>query len=760
MGTNIGIIAAQSIGEPGTQLTMRTFHTGGIFTENTNNQITASYSGRILLPKNIDFTFLKLHKGNIIREADREFILPFINFKKEITNLNLKLNNYLYTYQNHFFKKGQLISETPIRLLNNEIKTFKPMYNLFSGEVFFNNLFVKTINLNKYNLKPSLLCIKSSLIYSIFRDAKIYFSQNLKKNKSFAYFKIISPFNSLIFILNNCIYFYNKNKILIKFNLKKLKYNKANYILSFNLLIKNYDYIEENNIIGYLYLLPKINTSIYSIKQKYSNFFKTFSIVTDNDIFKIYNDKTNPLLDQKNLYIKNLKSKKIGYLMKNVGFTSTFQKAVRIFLDPTIVLHCNHDDLIVKNTLFISLINNHAQNKDIVQDLPKIEMIFELQKPLIKSVLSPMVGVFLKMNFYSTLNKNVSNYSIYSSFVRSNNSKNNNLYTISQTIKINDSNLLLNNNVFDVSLIVIKNSNKKNLNSIINYLVKANNKVIKFKEFSPEYVLKIIRLLAKTNLMNPIVLNLNNNKNKLKIFKINSNDLLIKNRTTFIFLKYKNIIKNYTSKIKFKASDIYNKFIYLGNEIKEDLFNIYDLLNIFYFDYLKNNSNLIAYKKSINKIRLILLNSIQSIYQNQNISISNQHFEILIKQMTSKSQVLNNGDTPLFKNEIIKFTLLEQIYLIFQCLDLKLPFFKPVILSMKSSSTSNNNGFISNAGFQETKKILIKAAIHGTSDWLMGLRECITIGRLQPSGSTFLNYKNYLDNIYLFKDIFYENFKL
>jgi DNA-directed RNA polymerase subunit beta' len=31
LGEVVGIIAAQSIGEPGTQLTMRTFHTGGIF---------------------------------------------------------------------------------------------------------------------------------------------------------------------------------------------------------------------------------------------------------------------------------------------------------------------------------------------------------------------------------------------------------------------------------------------------------------------------------------------------------------------------------------------------------------------------------------------------------------------------------------------------------------------------------------------------------------------------------------------------------
>ncbi len=30
MGTTVGVIAAQSIGEPGTQLTMRTFHSGGV----------------------------------------------------------------------------------------------------------------------------------------------------------------------------------------------------------------------------------------------------------------------------------------------------------------------------------------------------------------------------------------------------------------------------------------------------------------------------------------------------------------------------------------------------------------------------------------------------------------------------------------------------------------------------------------------------------------------------------------------------------
>ena len=42
LGEAVGIIAAQSIGEPGTQLTMRTFHTGGVFTgELSQNVISA-----------------------------------------------------------------------------------------------------------------------------------------------------------------------------------------------------------------------------------------------------------------------------------------------------------------------------------------------------------------------------------------------------------------------------------------------------------------------------------------------------------------------------------------------------------------------------------------------------------------------------------------------------------------------------------------------------------------------------------------------
>ena len=47
IGEAVGVIAAQSIGEPGTQLTMRTFHIGGAAQVAGQSKIEASYDGKI-----------------------------------------------------------------------------------------------------------------------------------------------------------------------------------------------------------------------------------------------------------------------------------------------------------------------------------------------------------------------------------------------------------------------------------------------------------------------------------------------------------------------------------------------------------------------------------------------------------------------------------------------------------------------------------------------------------------------------------------
>jgi DNA-directed RNA polymerase subunit beta' len=63
MGEAVGVIAAQSIGEPGTQLTMRTFHIGGAAQINEQSFIESNFDGKI-----------KIKNKNIARNSDGDLI--------------------------------------------------------------------------------------------------------------------------------------------------------------------------------------------------------------------------------------------------------------------------------------------------------------------------------------------------------------------------------------------------------------------------------------------------------------------------------------------------------------------------------------------------------------------------------------------------------------------------------------------------------------------------------------------------------------
>jgi len=63
IGEAVGVIAAQSIGEPGTQLTMRTFHIGGAAQVAGQSKIEASYDGKV-----------KIVNRNVVKNSDGELI--------------------------------------------------------------------------------------------------------------------------------------------------------------------------------------------------------------------------------------------------------------------------------------------------------------------------------------------------------------------------------------------------------------------------------------------------------------------------------------------------------------------------------------------------------------------------------------------------------------------------------------------------------------------------------------------------------------
>jgi protocatechuate 3,4-dioxygenase beta subunit len=66
---------------------------------------------------------------------------------------------------------------------------------------------------------------------------------------------------------------------------------------------------------------------------------------------------------------------------------------------------------------------------------------------------------------------------------------------------------------------------------------------------------------------------------------------------------------------------------------------------------------------------------------------------------------------------------------------------RPLLLGITKASLSTDS-FISAASFQETTRVLTEASISGKVDWLRGLKENVTMGRLIPAGTGFEWYKH------------------
>jgi DNA-directed RNA polymerase subunit beta' len=109
VGEAVGIIAAQSIGEPGTQLTLRTFHIGGTASRVVKStQITAE---RDSVVKFHNLKAVKNKKGDlVVLTRTSEAILSEIGTKRrDVFKLNFGAS--LKTENNQKVKKGEIIAE-------------------------------------------------------------------------------------------------------------------------------------------------------------------------------------------------------------------------------------------------------------------------------------------------------------------------------------------------------------------------------------------------------------------------------------------------------------------------------------------------------------------------------------------------------------------------------------------------------------------------------------------------------------------------
>jgi DNA-directed RNA polymerase subunit beta' len=202
-----------------------------------------------------------------------------------------------------------------------------------------------------------------------------------------------------------------------------------------------------------------------------------------------------------------------------------------------------------------------------------------------------------------------------------------------------------------------------------------------------------------------------------------------------------------------------NDFIRAGQPLSDGAITPNDILNI----------------EGPTKVQEYIVNEIQEVYRLQGVKINDKHFEVIVRQMMLKAEIMDSGDTRFLEGQSIhKADIMEandELFGMMLVMDagdsydvksgqlisvrkfrdenskLKREDKNLVVAREAISATSTpllqgitraslqTQSFISAASFQETTKVLNEAAISGKVDHLLGLKENVIVGHLIPAGT-------------------------
>jgi DNA-directed RNA polymerase subunit beta' len=141
------------------------------------------------------------------------------------------------------------------------------------------------------------------------------------------------------------------------------------------------------------------------------------------------------------------------------------------------------------------------------------------------------------------------------------------------------------------------------------------------------------------------------------------------------------------------------------------------------------------------ELQSYLVNEIQEVYRLQGVGINDKHIEVIVRQMMRWVKVEEVGDTEfLIEEQVDKFRFQQENERVLSQGSLPAKG-RPLLLGITKASLSTDS-FISAASFQETTRVLTEASISGKVDYLRGLKENVTMGRLIPAGTGFEWYKH------------------
>lgn len=145
LGEAVGVLAAQSIGEPGTQLTMRTFHTGGVFSGDVMQEIRSPISGIIQFSSPLQGNLIRTLHGKIafLTKIEGEFTL-INNIETNSKKISYQIPSSSILFARHLEKveERQLLAEFSSFLTTNK-QGIQAKFNLNSekeGQIYFENV--------------------------------------------------------------------------------------------------------------------------------------------------------------------------------------------------------------------------------------------------------------------------------------------------------------------------------------------------------------------------------------------------------------------------------------------------------------------------------------------------------------------------------------------------------------------------------------------------------------------------------------------
>lgn len=144
--------------------------------------------------------------------------------------------------------------------------------------------------------------------------------------------------------------------------------------------------------------------------------------------------------------------------------------------------------------------------------------------------------------------------------------------------------------------------------------------------------------------------------------------------------------------------------------------------------------------RGLEAVEHYISNEIQKIYVPEGTNIHDKHIAIIARQMLSRLLVTEGGETDLVAGDLVERSQLEKINK--EAKQLKK---KPAKASAKVLGITrvalDSLSLLSAASFQETSRVLVRAAVEGKVDPLRGLKENVIIGKLVPAGTGYRGIK-------------------